>query len=183
LEVDSSSCVVFWYYNVIVSPRLPHLSMKISKEVAAAIVGGPFILGAALIGSWDKIFPPPLPIPPIPEVKGPWRITEKGRSTKDGLEIVWDYNSKIIDSTTIRMRGKKIKVNGKAATSGEKLAQSVYNLTIKGNKAEGDFEESNSQGTVLRGKVKLDFTENFRLVSGYLENDGGEGSTLLGERQ
>ncbi len=29
----------------------------------------------------------------------------------------------------------------------------------------------------------LNFTENLTLVSGYLENDDGVGSTLLGEKQ
>jgi hypothetical protein len=146
--------------------------------ILVAVIGAAGALGAALITRQPS---PPVPIP-VPEVKGKWRIIENGKSKGGRLEIVWDYNSNIVNGN-IRMRGQKVKVNDKSASSSEKMAISVYNLTIKDNQAEGEFEESNYQGKVLRGKVKLNFTENFTLVSGYLENDDGVGSTLLGEKQ
>jgi hypothetical protein len=152
------------------------------KMILAAVIGaaGTIIAGvtAALI---TKPPSPPEPIPtnPTPEqsAQGEWIITENGKS----LKIDWDYSANIIGSD-FRMRGKKIRVNNKDANRSKKLANSVYNLKFKGDKAEGDYEESNFQGTVLRGKVKLNFTENYTLVTGYLEKDGLKGSTLLGHR-
>jgi hypothetical protein len=146
--------------------------------ILVALIGAAGALGAALITRQPT---PPIPSP-VPEVKGKWRITENGKLKGGSLEIVWDYSSNVVNGN-IRMRGTKVKVNDKSASSSEKQAISVYNLTLKDNQAEGDFEESNYQGKVTRGKVKLNFTENFTLVSGYLENDGGEGSTLLGEKK
>jgi hypothetical protein len=67
-------------------------------------------------------------------------------------------------------------------TVGEKQAISVCNLKLKGNQAEGECDESNAKGDVLKTNVKLTFGEDFTLVTGYFEKDGRRGSKLTGTK-
>jgi hypothetical protein len=154
---------------------------KPSKEVSAAIVGGIFALVAALIGSSDKIFSPGQATNSIPISlgQGEWEITEKVKIQGKNVDIVWKYRPNIKDNT-LRLRGQKIKVDYANPTIGERKAISVCNLLLKGNQAEGECEESNAKDEVLRANVKLTFTENFTLVTGYFEKDGRRGSILTG---
>jgi hypothetical protein len=188
--------------------------------ILVAIIGAIAVLGAAVINSWDKIFPkqPVAPIPvtvtvvapslpvqlvpstmatPSPSVQsqpniissvpkyelaqGEWRIIENVKLEQGGYRIVWKYNSNILDGN-LRMKGRKIAVNHKESTIGEKQAISVYNLMFKGHKAEGEFEEINYKNEILRGVVKITFDKNLESFSGSLYQDGKEVSTLYGTR-
>jgi hypothetical protein len=65
LEIDFISCVIFWYYSVILFPRLS-LSMKFLKDniILAAVIGAAgAIIGAVAAALITKSPSPPEPIP------------------------------------------------------------------------------------------------------------------------
>jgi hypothetical protein len=151
--------------------------MKISKEVAAAIVGGLFLLGSTLIGSWDKIFPTQVSNSiPASLAQGEWEITEKGEYL-----IVWKYKPNLKDNN-LELTGRKIKVNYKDPTIGDKKATSVCNLKLKENQGEGECKEFTAQGGLIITNVKLTFADNFTSVTGYFERDGRRGPKLTGTK-
>jgi hypothetical protein len=184
LEGDSGSCVVLLYYDVIVLPHLSMSTKKISKEVAAAIIGGLFTLGAgvsaALIGSWNNFFPPSHS---LALAQGDWKIIEKLKLKQDSSEIDWKYKASIINTTTLSMEGKKVKVDNKKITREEESVTSVYKLTFKDNNAEGKYTESNAKKSDLSGTVKLTFSDTFTSFEGSTyDNSGREVSTIRGSK-
>jgi hypothetical protein len=156
---------------------------KQSNKVAiiVALIPAVAVVIGALIANWDKVFPNQSLCSVIALTQGEWEITEQLKSQKDSTKIFWIYQSNILNNT-LRMRGKKIKVNDKEPTESEKKAISVFNLTFKGYQAEGEFEESNSKDNVLRGTVKINFSEKLTSLSGHLYENGREVSTLVGNK-
>jgi hypothetical protein len=153
---------------------------KISKEAIAAIIAGLFGLGAALIDSWDKFFPPS---PSLTSAQGDWKIVEKLKLKQDSSEIDWKYKASIVNPTTLHFEGKKVKVNNKKLTPEEESVTSAYKLTFKDHEAEGKYNESNAKKTDLRGNVKLTFSETFTSFEGSTyDNSGREVSTLRGSK-
>jgi hypothetical protein len=160
---------------------------KISKEVAAAIiggiVGGLFGLGIALIGSWEKFFPPS---PSIRLAQGDWIIREKLKSKQDSseTEIEWKYTENVIDNTTLSMKGKKVKIGKSKPTQEERSVTSFYRLEFKDLKAEGKYNESNAKKPDLSGTIKLNFKDNtFASFDGTsYDSNGREESIIRGYR-
>jgi hypothetical protein len=89
-------------------------------------------------------------------VSGTWLVVEKVKPEQGGWEIVWLYDA-IVRDDTLEMKGRKTRVDSKEPTSGEKMALSIFNLSLKGLKAEGKFEEENYRGEILRGDIKMIF--------------------------
>jgi hypothetical protein len=150
--------------------------MKINKEVVAGL----FVLGAALIGVWDKIFPPSTLLKPA---EGNWKVVEKLKSKEDSSEIDWKYKANIVNTTTLHLEGKKIKVNNKKLTPEEESVTSAYKLVFNAHKAEGKYSESNAKKPDLSGTAKLTFSEPFTSFEGITyDNSGREVSTLHGSK-
>jgi hypothetical protein len=155
-------------------------SKKISNESIAAIIAGLFGLGAALIGSWDKIFPPSSS---LTSAQGDWKIVEKLKLNQDSSEIDWKYKASIINPTTLLLEGKKVKVNNKKLTPEEESVTSAYKLIFNAHKAEGKYSESNAKKPDLSGTAKLTFSETFTSFEGSTyDNSGREVSTLRGSK-
>jgi hypothetical protein len=157
---------------------------KISKEVAAAIIGsligGSFVLGGAVIGNWGTFVPPS---PSLKSAEGNWKIVEKLKSEQDNSVIDWKYKASIVNPTTLHMEGKKVKVNNKKLTPEEESVTSAYKLIFNAHKAEGKYSESNAKKADLSGTAKLTFSETFTSFEGITyDNSGREVSTLRGSK-
>ena len=191
LEVDSGSCVIFCYHNIILLPRL-NLSMS-NKKISNEVITGLFVLAAALITGLFTLIAPlitnppksqePNPQNPIPEqlAEGQWEIVEKLTIKDKSLNIVWRYIPSI-EGNALILKGRKVKVDYKNPTSGEKKAVSICTLKLKEKKAEGGCKEFNDQGDLLETSVKLEFSDDFRSVTGYFEKDGRRGPRLTGTK-
>jgi hypothetical protein len=152
---------------------------KISKEaVVITIIAGLFVLGGAVISSWDKFFPPSSL---LTSAQGDWKIVEKLKSKQDSSEIDWKYKASIVNPMTLHMEGKKVKVNNKKLTPEEESVTSAYKLTFKDHQAEGKYIESNAKKPDLIGTVKLTFSDPPTSFTGSsYDNSGREVSTLRG---
>ena len=150
-----------------------------NKATRSAIILGLAAIVAGLFSNWDKLFPPQSLI----HLAGNWRVIEKLKSKVDGSEIDWQYSADIINKDTLRLSGKKIKVNKKEPSKQEKAAISIYNCKFKGYQSNCKFDELNSSNPVLSGDAKLKFKETFESFSGSAYENGKQVSTLYGYRQ
>ena len=159
--------------------------LKDNPIIVALIGAAGLIIAAVAPVLINKSPNPPEPILPnsIPEqlAEGEWEIVEKLKIEDKSLNIVWKYIPSLKDNTLI-LKGRKVKVNYKDPTSGEKLATSICTLKLKEKKAEGECKEFNAQGGLLETNVKLEFSDNFRSVTGNFEKNGVRGSKLSGTK-
>ena len=150
-----------------------------NKGTRAAIIIGLATIVAGLFSNWDKIFTSPS----LNHLAGNWKVIEKLKSKEDSSEIDWQYNADIINKDTLRLIGKKIKVNKKEPSKQEKAARSVYNCKFNDHQSDCKFDESNSSNPILSGNAKLKFSGTFETFRGNAYENGKEVSTLDGYRQ
>jgi hypothetical protein len=147
-------------------------------KAAIIIVLGPAIIALISIG-WDKLFPPQS----LSHLAGNWKVIEKLKAQEDSSEIDWQYSADIVNKDTLRLSGRKIKVNKKEPSKQEKTARSIYNCKFRGRQSDCKFDELNSTNPVLSGEAKLEFKETFESFSGSAYENGKEVSILSGYRQ
>ena len=150
-----------------------------NKATRSAIILGLAAIVAGLFSNWDKIFTSPS----LNHLAGDWKVIEKLKSKEDRSEIDWQYSADIVNKDTLRLTGKKIKVNKKEPSKQEKAARSVYNCKFKDYQSDCKFDESNSSNPVLSGSAKLKFSGTFETFRGNAYENGKEVSTLDGYRQ
>jgi hypothetical protein len=147
-----------------------------NKAIRVALIGG---LALIVSVNWDKLFPPQS----LSHLAGNWKVTEKLKSKEDSSEIDWQYSADIVNKDTLRLSGKKIKVNKKEPSKQERAARSIYNCKFKGRQSDCKFDELNSSNPVLSGEAKLEFKETFEAFNGNAYENGKEVSTLNGYKQ
>ena len=131
---------------------------------------------------------PPDPEPPKISnhnfLEGKWIVEERATSELENWKVItWDYDLKI-SNNTLKLEGRKIGVDGKEPTRGERLAVSILELEYDGfYQANGRFEETNYRGEVLQGAVKLDFATDLKSFNGVARGRSENTSSITGRKQ
>jgi hypothetical protein len=97
------------------------------------------------------------PVEAAPSIlPGPWTVREIVLPENGSWDIQWSYRLDSTDSGGLTGTGRKVLVNGKEATSGEKKALSMISLERDGASrvVRGLVEERNSAGRVFRSRLE-----------------------------
>jgi hypothetical protein len=105
-----------------------------NKAIRVALIGEVELIVSVNL---DKLFPPQS----LSHLAGNWKVIEKLKAKEDSSEIDWQYSADIVNKDTLRLSGKKIKVNKKEPSKQEKTARSVYNCKLKGRQSDCKFDE------------------------------------------
>lgn len=131
---------------------------------------------------------PDIAIDRYTQLNGVWVVFEQVNKEHGGEEIIWNYEA-AVNGRELTMRGRKTVVNEpgestarRALMPDEKLTSSTFTLVLKGLQAEGASDEQDPNGHVY-STLKIQFSEDFKSLSGTLKTGGTEVSTLYGSKQ
>ncbi len=143
---------------------MPETNHRIA--IVVAVIGVIGTLGTALIGNWDKMFPPPQPTPPImvtpqptraesqstaepiPNIVGVWRDSNY---PSNGSRITQDGNSFHLTSWGVLPNGIRFESSGSGTITGQRLTSKYTSRYQTGAESVGDCS-----GTVSPDGKRMD---------------------------
>ena len=113
-------------------------------------------------------------------LRGHWEVVERPVRTGQGWDnIVWRYQIGG-EGDEVTVAGRKVKVDGKEPTRGEKAAKTAGTLKLVGSKALGVVMETNFRGQQLRGRWEMEVSDGGKSFSGTVFEDRKPATRLSG---